>query len=193
MTISQRLVDVVITSWGRGVAGSNWTIGGHWQWSSSWSISGNWSWSIGGHWSWSWSIRGHQWSWSSDVVSGSSSLCGNCLWREGQTVADSVAVPEEAGLPVVGGAAVAELCAALGPRRAASRPLEELHRGPEGGRGTAALPLSGSQQTGLAAASCEDNQYSLQTTRVKLCYQVCTLHSLLTTLLIIVSQCIRTD
>ena len=61
MTMSERLVNVVITnSGGRGVAGSDRSIGGHW---SSWSISGSWSWSISGYWSWSWSISGH---WSCD-------------------------------------------------------------------------------------------------------------------------------
>lgn len=53
MTMSERLVNVVVTnSGGRGVAGSDRSIGGHWS-----------SWSISGSWSWSWSISGH---WSCD-------------------------------------------------------------------------------------------------------------------------------
>ena len=51
--MSERLVNVVVTnSGGRGVAGSDRSIGGHWS-----------SWSISGSWSWSWSISGH---WSCD-------------------------------------------------------------------------------------------------------------------------------
>ena len=61
---------------------------------------------------------------------------------------------------------VAKLSATLGPRRTTKRPLQELRRGPEGGGGAASLAVASSQQTGLAAASCEeDNQYSLQTIR----------------------------
>ena len=62
------------------------------------------------------------------------------------------------------GSAVAKLSAALGPGRTAKRPLQGLRRGPEGGGGAASLTVARSQETGLAAASCEgNNQYSLQT------------------------------
>ena len=106
-------------------------------------------------------------------------------------VADSVAVPEGASGPLDLGPAVAELCAALCSRRTACRPLDELHRSPEGGGGTAPLAVTCAQEAGLAASGQyqENNQHCLKWDSVTAMFTP----TRLTTLLMLLFRCLRGD